>query len=188
MLVKPLMENSRRLLEKERTCSSGLACSTATFRRPGFANWQLGVGSTSSECTCSSPIFRQPTPTLLALGYSSKEATWKARRQARYVINKTERALEAVGLSRESASDIILTWEKDGYESDAGFRKDCQDAASWVLEKRLGNATARTDVDLDLAAKYLLSEMPLFVDSPGILEKESSVFVYHQCPALLDFS
>ena len=141
------------------------------------------------------------TYTLLALGYPPKEANWKAKRQARYVINKTERALEAVGISGTKAKEIILTWERleanaryqalleeaaRVYEQEADFRKDCQDAAWWVLEKRVGDPTARATVNLDLAAKYLLSEMPLFVDTPGVLEKESSLFAYHQCPPLLE--
>jgi tRNA-dependent cyclodipeptide synthase len=28
--------------------------------------------------------------------------------------------------------------------------------------------------------------MPLFVDTPGIQEQESSLFAYHQCPPLLE--
>jgi cyclo(L-tyrosyl-L-tyrosyl) synthase len=200
MLVRPLTDNSRRLLEKRRHVLIGVSPFNSYFSEARLRELAAWGRDNFEAMHLFIPDF-PTTYTLLALGYSSKDATWKARRQARYVINKTERALEAEGVSSENAADIVLTWEKvavnaryqallkeanDVYESDPAFRKDCQDAAWWVLEKRMGTATATNDVNLDLAAKYLLSEMPLFVDSPGILEKESSLFAYHQCPALLE--
>jgi cyclo(L-tyrosyl-L-tyrosyl) synthase len=200
MLVRPLTNNSRRLLEKRRHVLIGVSPFNSYFSESRLRQLAAWGRENFEAMHLFIPDF-PTTYTLLALGYSSKEATWKARRQARYVINKAGRALEAVGFARENAADIVLTWEKvaanaryqallkeagDVYESDAVFRKDCQDAAWWVLEKRVQTATARTDVNLELAAKYLLSEMPLFVDAPGILGRESSLFAYHQCPALLE--
>jgi cyclo(L-tyrosyl-L-tyrosyl) synthase len=200
MLVRPLTDNSRRLLEKRRHVLIGVSPFNSYFSEATLQELAAWGRENFEAMHLFIPDF-PTTYTLLALGYSSKDANWKARRQARYVINKTQRALEAAGFSRENAADNVLTWEKvaanaryqallkeasEVYESDPAFRKDCQDVAWWVLEKRVGTATARTDVNLELAAKYLLSEMPLLVDTPGILEKESSLFAYHQCPALLD--
>jgi cyclo(L-tyrosyl-L-tyrosyl) synthase len=200
MLVRPLTDNSREILEKRTHALIGISPfnsyfsesrlrELATWGRRNFAAMHLFIPDVPT------------TYTLLALGYPPKEANWKAKRQARYVINKTERALEAVGISGAKAKEILLTWERleansryralleeaaRVYEQDADFRQDCQDAAWWVLEKRVGDPTSRATVNLDLAAKYLLSEMPLFVDTPGILEKVSSLFAYHQCPPLLE--
>jgi cyclo(L-tyrosyl-L-tyrosyl) synthase len=96
---------------------------------------------------------------------------------------------------------LVLTWEQvaanaryqslleeatEVYEKDADFRQDCQEAARSVLERRLANHAAAIDWNLDLAAEYFLSEMPLFVDSPAILQTEASVFAYHHCPPLLE--
>lgn len=200
MLVNPVTDNCRRILEKRRHVLIGVSPFNSYFseaRLRELAAW-------ARETFESMHLFIPDVPTtytLLALGYSHKEATWKARRQVRYVLNKIERALEAVGLARENATKVILNWQKldanaryhtllekatQAYEHDRSFRNDCRDAAWWVLEKRLGQPTERTTVNLDLAAKYLLSEMPLFVDTPGILDKESSLFAYHQCPQLLE--
>jgi cyclo(L-tyrosyl-L-tyrosyl) synthase len=200
MLVRPLTDNSREILGKRRHVLIGISPFNSYFseaRLRELASW----GRKNFEAM---HLFIPDVPTtytLLALGYPPKEASWKAKRQVRYVINKTERALEAVGISGAKAKEVLLTWEKleanaryqtlleeaaKVYEQDVDFRKDCQDAAWWVLEKRVGDPTARSTVDLDLAAKYLLSEMPLFVDTPGVLEKESSLFAYHQCPQLLE--
>jgi cyclo(L-tyrosyl-L-tyrosyl) synthase len=199
MLVRPLTDGSREIMEKRRHVLIGVSPFNSYFsesRLRELAAW--GRGNFASM-----HLFVPDVPTvytLLALGYPPKEANRKAKRQVRYTINKTERALEAVGISGETAREVILTWEKleanaryralleeatEVYARDADFRKDCQDTAWWVLEGRLETPAAHAKVNLDLAAKYLLSEMPLFADTPGILEKESSLFAYHRCPPWL---
>jgi cyclo(L-tyrosyl-L-tyrosyl) synthase len=200
MVVRPLTDNSRTILEQRTHVLIGVSPFNSYFSEARLRELAAWGRENFEAMHLFIPDF-PTTYTLLALGYSSKEANWKVRRQARYVINKAGRALEAVGFSRENAANIVLTWEKvaanaryqallkeagDVYESDAVFRKDCQDTAWWVLEKRLGNTTTRANVNLELAAKYLLSEMPLFVDTPGILGMKSSLFAYHQCPSLLE--
>jgi cyclo(L-tyrosyl-L-tyrosyl) synthase len=200
MLVRPLTNNSREILKNRTHVLIGISPFNSYFSEARLR--ELAAWGRRNFTAMHLFIPDVPTTyTLLALGYPPKEASGKAKRQVRYVINKTKRALEAVGIAEVQAKEIILTWEKLAtnaryqtllervatiYEQDAEFRKDCQDAAWWVLEKRVGDPTARSTVDLDLAAKYLLSEMPLFVDTPGILERESSLFAYHQCPQLLE--
>lgn len=200
MLVRPLTDNSREILKTRTHVLIGVSPFNSYFSESQLRR----LAAWGRESFAAMHLFIPDVPTtytLLALGYSPKEAKWKAKRQARYVINKTERALEAVGIAGANAKEVILTWEKLEanpsyqilleevtriYERDADFRQDCQNAAWWVLGKRVGDPEARSTVDLDLAAKYLLSELPLFVDTPGILEKESSLFAYHQCPPLLE--
>jgi cyclo(L-tyrosyl-L-tyrosyl) synthase len=134
--------------------------------------------------------------TLEALGYEPEKAAWKARRQAQYLFNKIYRALKNVGFSLIQSEEMILNWEKlsnnDHYlnlyakvqslfEKDLEFQSACIQASRWVLEKRVPDETQLNEDVLRSAARYLLTEIPLFLDTAGIVEKPSSSFCYHQC-------
>lgn len=139
--------------------------------------------------------------TLEALGYDSEKAAWKARRQCQYLHNKTFKALRDAGFTGTSASDMVLNWEalssnprylelynevKMLFESDSSFQAACLEASNWVLERRVPEGESLTPEMLRSAARYLLAEIPLFLDTAGIVGKESSVFCYHQCVRFLD--
>lgn len=66
------------------------------------------------------------------------------------------------------------------FEKNSFFREGCLEASRWVLEKRVPDTKKLNLESLILAAKYFLTEIPLFTDTAGILSKESSVFCYHQ--------
>lgn len=139
--------------------------------------------------------------TLEALGYDSEKAAWKARRQSQYLHNKIERALKGAGFSNTEACHMVLNWEvlsgntqylelyeevKMIFERDPIFRRSCIEASRWVLEKRVEDTSQLTEATLFSAARYLLTEIPLFIDTPSIVGKESSVFCYHQSISFLD--
>lgn len=139
--------------------------------------------------------------TLEALGYDSEKAAWKARRQCQYLHNKTYKALRDVGFTGTRASDMVLNWEtlssnqrflalynevKTLFELDSSFQTACLEASNWVLERRVPEGKTLTLEMLRSAARYLLAEIPLFLDTAGIVEKESSVFCYHQSVKFLD--
>ena len=132
-------------------------------------------------------------------GYPPEKAERKARRQANYLKNKIRRALAALGVSIADAGDMIVSSERlegnERYRSkleesrqvfaeDADFHRDCLASSSWVLENQ-SNGKPVEGPSLRLAANYLLAEMPLFVDSVGILEQDASVFCYHRCIPLI---
>ena len=139
--------------------------------------------------------------TLEALGYPPAQAARKARRQAKYLHNKIRRALGALDTSPGDIDEMILNSERldknprycskleecrQLFDQDPGFRKGCLASSYWVLENQANAKTLGHD-SLRIAANYLLAEMPLFVDSVGILEQEASVFCYHECiPFLQD--
>lgn len=136
--------------------------------------------------------------TLEALGYSPRRAKHKARRQATYLRNKITRALETARL--DQSATLILDWASLSgnahyespldtahglFDNDEDFRAECLDASHWVLDKRLSADTQVTTEQLALAARYFLSELPLFTDTGGIVGTESSVFCYHQAVPFL---
>ena len=60
------------------------------------------------------------------------------------------------------------------------FRAVYLEASHWVLEKRTPPGFIVDEGVLISAARYLLAEFPLFLNTVGILEKTNSVFCYHQ--------
>jgi cyclo(L-tyrosyl-L-tyrosyl) synthase len=135
--------------------------------------------------------------TLEALGYDSEKAEWKARRQGRYLKNKIVRALANLGVEQDVAEKSILNWTRlreneryaalhkevlDHYNSDNFFKEACLEASRWVLEKMVDDPNLMTREMLTSAVRYLLAEIPLFVDCASIVDSPSSVFCYHQCP------
>ena len=139
--------------------------------------------------------------TLEALGYDPEKASWKARRQCQYLINKIQRALISVGFSSTQNEEILLNWPRLSqikqytdllgdiqalFDSDAEFRSKCLDASRWVLEKRVADTSALSDETLTSAARYLLTEIPLFLDTASIVGVSSSVFCYHQHVAFIE--
>ncbi|MBK0868809.1 MULTISPECIES: tRNA-dependent cyclodipeptide synthase [unclassified Saccharopolyspora] len=135
--------------------------------------------------------------TLEALGYSPERAAHKAHRQARYLRNKIERALESAGAP--AGHDLVLDTQavegneryralreqaRTWFETDPVIRRACLDASHWVLASRT-RTTAPTEDQLHAAARYFLAELPFFLDTPGIVGTDSSVFCYHQPPEFL---
>ncbi len=139
--------------------------------------------------------------TLEALGYDTEKAAWKARRQCQYLHNKIQRALGNLGYSLRDASGMVLNWAnlsanprfnalyeevKALFETDQKFQGACIEASRWILEKRVPDEDALTPEALRSAARYLLAEIPLFLDSAGIVGQSASVFCYHQTVSFIE--
>jgi cyclo(L-tyrosyl-L-tyrosyl) synthase len=188
--VEPLTENCRDALKTGEHCCLGISPFNSYFteeRVRDIASWALA--------TFSSTHFFIPDAaaayTLEAMGYTPEKAAHKARRQGQYLRNKVRRALLDVGV--EDPDEIILDSDTLSgnarygdvleqanrlFESDPYFARDCLEASHWVLDKRLDHSPS--DEQLRSAVRYLIAELPLFLDSAGIAGTESSVFVYHQ--------
>lgn len=134
--------------------------------------------------------------TLEALGYSPEKAAHKAHRQARYLRNKIERALESLGIvggdlvldaQAVEGNERYISLREQAYaqfETDPSFRDACLDASRWVVSTQALDGPPSED-QLHSAVRYFLAELPLFQDTPGIVGADSSVFCYHQPPAFL---
>ncbi|MEU0042763.1 tRNA-dependent cyclodipeptide synthase [Streptomyces werraensis] len=136
--------------------------------------------------------------TLEALGYALARAEWKARRQGQYTRNKIRAAVEGVDVG-ECVTRVLGWAELQGvaafgqlhaeghalYERDDGFRAACREVSTWVLAGRLPDGQAPEAAHIDSAVRYVLAELPLFLDTPAIVQAEASVFCYHQPPQVL---
>jgi len=138
--------------------------------------------------------------TLEAIGYDSQEAEKKARRQGHYLYNKIESALREAGFNAAEAWEKILDWDKlsrneiyqtlyrqtqSSFESHANFKNAVIQTSKWVLQNKVPNVENLTFPVLESAARYLIAEIPLFIDSAAIAGVASSVFSYQQCPDLV---
>lgn len=135
-----------------------------------------------------------PIYNFLALGYEKDKAEKKTYKQTRYLKNKIIRAGVSIGFSEENIHSRIIDINKlesntsfthnkilcyELFEKDHIFREECLIATQWILN---GYETSEKDIDKEIAVRYLLDEMPLFINTPSILDVPSSVFCYHQTP------
>lgn len=139
------------------------------------------------------PIFDYPHAyTLTALGQSTAKAVQRARHEGR----KLHRRLD--GLCSNHATALVrtrlLTWDdlcrneryqalcletERAYHVDADFRRACIDMTDRIVDQVGAGAGEKDDVRA-IAVRYLLYEMPLFLDTAGIVGARMSVFCYHR--------
>jgi cyclo(L-tyrosyl-L-tyrosyl) synthase len=134
--------------------------------------------------------------TFEALGYDKNKALKKTRTQDRYLKNKAVSALMANGINEhETVKRIVFLGDvlsnekyisfyniyKNLYENDKNFREGCLLTSKWVLEGKC-DLESIDEKALGIAVKYFLAELPLFLNSPEILNLESSLFIYKDTP------
>ncbi len=199
MVVSPLTDQCSTAFDKKTHAVIGVSPFNSYFsesRIRHLAKWGFATFT-------SIHIFVPDEPSsyaLEALGYSPTKAARKARRQANYLHNKIRRALDGLVESHDDIDDIIMNWGRlnnipayrhklaectERFHIDAQFRDGCLQCSRWVLARQTGNDGTFSDAALRIAANYLLAELPLFVDSVGILGQKASVFCYHQCDPFL---
>ena len=139
--------------------------------------------------------------TLMALGYTKKESEYKTQRQDRYLQNKVIRVLQKLGFDEYKAKEMIITFtclssNKDyrnifndclnKFRDCQDFRAGCLSTSTWVLGNNLRTTILEDNRDV-IAVEYFLRELPLFLDTPKILNVETSVFIYHKPPLYLEY-
>lgn len=126
--------------------------------------------------------------TLEAKGYTVARAAQKTRRQVSYLRNKIARATDGAPASLWGCAELarIPNYRRhharleQRFEIDADFRRGCLDTTRWVLAAAPG-ATVEERAAL-LGVRYLLAELPLFLNACEVLDRPSVAFVYPQCP------
>lgn len=138
-----------------------------------------------------------PIYTFLALGYSESKAIQKAKRQACYLKNKIYRALSKNHIVMEQLLIDMSVLEKNNqylhikekcnelYLTNIQFKDQCDLSTGWVINGQ--KIKDETRANKNIAVEYILAEMPLFIDTPAILNTPSSLFVYHQTPQIINY-
>jgi cyclo(L-tyrosyl-L-tyrosyl) synthase len=133
-----------------------------------------------------------PYHNFLAIGYSPLEAERKTKKQWKYLRNKIIRAFNKNGFTEDDTYSKMITIEASEknlnyvnlyqacvskYENDPVFKEKCLSASTFILEKYTNNAGPKM---LHESVKYLLGEIPFYLNTPKILNINSSLFVYHE--------
>jgi cyclo(L-tyrosyl-L-tyrosyl) synthase len=141
-----------------------------------------------------------PIYTFLALDYEESKAKKKTQRQVAYLKNKIFRALNQLGYSEHESTKLIInisSLERNPsyvaarekcyqlYNSKLDFQNACNNCTDWVLNGYNMNHSNFTN--LHIAVRYLLDEMPLFINSTNILNTSTSIFIYHQFPSFINY-
>ncbi len=139
--------------------------------------------------------------TLEAIGYPPDRARKKAGRQARWLLNKIRRGLAAADCDPDTFQDLILCSASletnvayrgllDNVDTlccaDSDFHQGCLETSKWVLDGQVAHPDEITSDMLESAMRYFKAELPLFMNSPGLIDTNSSIFAYHQCPGFLE--
>lgn len=139
--------------------------------------------------------------TLCAIGYSEQKARQKTKRQDNYLKNKLFRVLNFLGFSKMEAASKLLDMNKlilnpkyqelfeacvEKFEIDHAFMEGCLSASRWVLSKN-ESAGLVDSTALKIASQYFLAELPLFLDTPFLLDVKSSIFAYPSMPDYLKY-
>ena len=147
-------------------------------------------------------VFVPDTPTMWTLeagGHSPGEASYKTKRQVRYLNNKIGRAREAVGSidNRVNLLPWSLVAQRGGYAAAEGrcrtafatdneFHKECLAATDEVLENRRREGHYLSNLDRLRAVNYLMAELPLILFGPELFGVQTSTFIYHRSLRLLE--
>ncbi|MFB8001068.1 tRNA-dependent cyclodipeptide synthase [Nocardia sp. NPDC056000] len=137
--------------------------------------------------------------TLLALGFPEDKARKRAHENGLKMRNRIRDAITLAGLP--DADSRIVNWayvDTDPaflalhrevlalFDIDSTFREQCLETSRNVLRHRLPAGTEPEIEQCVIAARYFLAELPLFLDTPGIVGSESSLYAYHRRTPFLD--
>lgn len=190
--------NSQKIYQKKEHVLLGISPFNSYFSEENIFNLIKWASDNFSRFHVFIPD-TLPMYTFLALGYTKEKSIKKAKRQAAYLKNKVNRVFKKMGYSDEFALHLLIDMaflERNPiyinlknlcyrlYEKNVIFRDQCNLSTEWVLK---GHHAHMDSLDPQLAVHYILHEMPLFCDTPSILDTSSSIFVYHQIPKLLNF-
>jgi cyclo(L-tyrosyl-L-tyrosyl) synthase len=132
--------------------------------------------------------------TLQAKGYSEDKAQKKTRLHDNNLKNKSIRALVANNLSEAEAKNKIILWTdlmnnqtylelyntcKSLYEKDEKFKNGCLETSKWVLTSKDVCETVGNEA-INIAAKYFIAELPIYLNSPDIFNVSSSLVIYKE--------
>ncbi len=195
-LISPLSEE---IFSKKEHILLGISPFNSYFSEEMIGYWIKWAQKTFTSFNIFVPD-TLPVHTFIALGYSEAKAKSKAKRQASYLKNKISRALLKLGFSTQDLNNLLIDMnfleanesynrlkEKcySLYKDNLEFRNECDQCTGWVLNGH--PAKELKEEHLNIAVRYILDEMPLFLNTPSILNKSSSIFSYHQTPQLLNY-
>ncbi|GHH82197.1 cyclo(L-tyrosyl-L-tyrosyl) synthase [Streptomyces sulfonofaciens] len=196
--VEPYTANCRAIYARADHVLIGVSPGNGYFsqaRLSRLLRWADGVFARVDAIVADSALVH----TYRALGATPEQADIQAQRATRQTCRRIARAWQASGAPAErhhvrTLSEFVhhpryrelLARCEETVESDAAvrsvFRRATESALASQLRARSSafDPTAPTPAQVEEGMRYLMAEMPLVTDTPGILGVPSSVHVYHR--------
>jgi tRNA-dependent cyclodipeptide synthase len=136
--------------------------------------------------------------TLVATGCPPADAVRRTRRACGALRNAAQGTLAELGAS--GAEDRVQTWTRlqarqayrdslvraqAAYENSPSLRAACRSMTAEVLTQAAGRPVTADAAQVDLAVRYVIAEIPLVVDGPGVFGADRTVLVYHRAMGLV---
>lgn len=131
------------------------------------------------------------------MGYSEYKARKKTKLHDNNLKNKAIRALLVNNLSDVEANNMIVFCSdlmrkekclkfhdtyKNLYENDENFKKGCLATSKLVLASK-GFQGDASDEAARIAVQYFIAELPIYLNTPDIINISSSLYVYKDPPS-----
>lgn len=189
--VEPLTENCRRILDQGVHVLIGISPGNSYFSEQRITDLLRWAAHAFRRIDVIIPDAAE-VETRLALGYPEDQAHRKARGSANRIRNRAVRACITAGVPTDRTRILLLSdiakrpdyqaarWRcEEGLADDPELREICLRPARHILRTHL-KGREPTAEQTERAMGYLLAEMPLMLDTPGLLCVESSSLIYHQ--------
>ena len=191
---------SKEIYSKKEHILLGISPFNSYFSEEMIGHWIRWAHRTFSSFNIFVPD-TLPIYTFLALGYDEAKSKNKAKRQASYLKNKIFRALSKENFSEEESTNLLIDMDflqknesynylKERcyklYSENIEFQNECDKSTGWVLNGQTIKDINRAS-NQNIAVRYILDEMPLFMNTPSILNIPSSLFSYHQIPEFINY-
>ncbi|WP_255954830.1 tRNA-dependent cyclodipeptide synthase [Streptomyces odontomachi] len=196
--VEPLTDNCRRILDQGEHVLIGVSPRNSYFTEARITELLRWSAKSFRLIDVVIPDFAE-VETWLALGYPDTKAHRKTRSKAAHIRNRVIRAGDAAAVPASRLRVLLLSdlAARPDYQSalrrceetvaqDAVLREMCLRPARHALRCHL-NGSEPTPAQVDRAMRYIIAEMPLMLDVPGMLDVDHSTLIYHQRLEFIDW-
>jgi len=193
----PTTANYRRLLERGDHVLLGVSPFNTQFNESYLTRLFIWAGTTFDRFTVVLPGERETALTLEAAGTPAVKAARKARRELNRITRLIHAALEAAQVAHNGDTLIRLSdfaadpayrgmveAAEATYRDNPIFRAACQEMSALVVRGRQRVTGAEGDAltieQIEMATRYVFAEIPIFLNTPALLNLPSSVLAYHR--------
>jgi tRNA-dependent cyclodipeptide synthase len=193
----PATENCQRLLARGEHVLLGVSPFNTKFTESYVTQLIRWADETFDSFTIALPGAREAALMLEAAGTPAGKAARKTRHELNRNTRLIQAALKSAGVPHDERtvvrvsdfSDIpayraMVEAAETTYRDNSDFRAACQEMSALVVRGRqratTGEQDALTTDQIELAAKYIFAEIPLFLNTPALLSRRSSLLAYHR--------
>ncbi|RGD57313.1 tRNA-dependent cyclodipeptide synthase [Kitasatospora xanthocidica] len=187
--VHPLNEQSREILDTGEAAVFGLSPFNGFYRPATVETLLAWAAGRFRHVEAVLPGYETAFG-LIACGRAPREAAQSATRAVRRMRAAARRALHASG---PNPHDRVNSWTRlinrkryrelraqieDAFRSDGRLRELCREASRGYLMTVLGGEPTPAQIELNLG--YVLAELPLVLDLPGITGTRTALLLYNR--------